>query len=65
MIFVGIVLLIIGILYIAAPQKTLAFGRRYLFKDNKEPNVGTLFFTRMMGIFIVILSLYAIIKSLK
>ena len=46
------------------PGKTLFIGRKYLFRDNKEANPGALFFTRMMGVFVVILSLYAIYLSL-
>jgi hypothetical protein len=65
MIVFGIILLIIGLLQIIIPKKTLEVGRKYLFRDNKEPNFGALFFTRMMGVFVVVLSAYAIMKSLK
>lgn len=63
MIFLGIILLIVGVLYIVLPKKTLSFGRKYLFRDNKEANAGALFFTRMMGVFVVILAVYAIYIS--
>lgn len=63
MIIFGVILLVIGIFHVFMPQKTLAVGRKYLYRDNKEPNVGAIFFTRMMGIFIVILSVYAIVRS--
>jgi hypothetical protein len=65
MIVFGIILLIIGVFHVLMPKKTLEVGRKYLFKDNKEPNFGALFFTRMMGVFVLILSVYAIIKSWK
>jgi uncharacterized membrane protein HdeD (DUF308 family) len=65
MIIFGIILLLIGMFHIVMPKKTLEIGRKYLFKDNREPNFGALFFTRMMGVFVVVMSIYAIIKSLK
>lgn len=65
MIVLGIILFLIGVLQTAVPRKTLAFGRKYLYRDNKEPNVGALFFTRMMGIFVMILSGYAVFRSFK
>lgn len=64
MIYLGIILLIIGILQIVVPRKTLFIGRKYIFRDSKEANPGALFFTRMMGVFVVILSIYAIYLSL-
>ena len=60
----GIILLIIGVLQVVMPKRVYMFGRRWMFKDVAEPNVGALFFTRMCGIFIIMLSLYAVIRSL-
>lgn len=64
MIIFGIILLIIGLLQVVMPERVYMFGRRWMFKDVARPNVGALFFTRMCGIFIVLLSLYAVIRSL-
>lgn len=61
----AILLLIIGGYQLFMPKKALEIGRRYLYGDSKEPNAGALFFTRMMGLFVIVLSLYAIIIMIK
>lgn len=65
MIFIGILILIIGILDIVIPKKVLMLGKHLQFKKNPEINPGAIFFTRISGVFIVILAGYAILISLK
>lgn len=58
MVFFGVILLILGILQIAIPEKMFMFGKRWQFKEGSEPSEASIFFTRASGVVIIIIGFF-------
>ena len=58
MIFLGLILIILGVLQIAMPEKMFMFGKRWQFKDGSEPSEASVFFTRASGVVTIIIGFF-------